>query len=359
MPKIAVIPGDGIGKEVIQEALKVLEIVRESGVPLEWKIFDYGADKYLETGITLPDEQIEEFRREYDAILLGALGDPRVPDMKHAADILLGLRFKLDLYVNYRPCRLLDEKLSILKGKGPQEIQFIVFRENTEGLYSGVGGFLHRGTPDEIALQTSVNTRRGVERIIRYAFEYARKHHLSQVCMSDKSNVLRYEGDLWQRTFWEVAGEYPEIQATHWYIDALLMQIVKRPEQFQVIVTCNMFGDILTDLGAQISGGLGLAASGNLHPGRISMFEPVHGSAPKYAGQNVANPLAAILSAGLMLEYLGFGEWMGRLENVIRSMIRMGKVPRDLGGDLSTSATGDLVVQLLKETEFIPKSVVA
>lgn len=353
MLRIAVIPGDGIGPEVIREALKVLEVVKEAGVGLEFDLFDYGADKYLATGVTLPEEQIEVFRREYDAILLGALGDPRVPDMKHAADILLGLRFKLDLYVNYRPCRLLDATLCPLKNKGPAEVNFVVFRENTEGLYAGVGGFLHKGTPDEVALQTSVNTRRGVERIIRYAFDYARQKGLTRVCMTDKSNVLRYEGDLWQRTFWEVAREYPDIEASHWYIDALLMQLVKRPEQFQVIVSCNMFGDILTDLGAQISGGLGLAASGNIHPGGVSMFEPVHGSAPKYAGQNVANPLAAILSAGLMLEYLGYPEWLARLETGIKEMIQLGKVPRDMGGDLTTEQTGDFLVQYLRKSAQI------
>lgn len=353
MLRIAVIPGDGIGPEVIREALKVLEVVKETGVGLEWDLFDYGADKYLATGVTLPEEQIEVFRREYDAILLGALGDPRVPDMKHAADILLGLRFKLDLYVNYRPCRLLDATLCPLKNKGPAEVNFVVFRENTEGLYAGVGGFLHKGTPDEVALQTSVNTRRGVERIIRYAFDYAHQKGLTRVCMTDKSNVLRYEGDLWQRTFWEVAREYPDIEASHWYIDALLMQLVKRPEQFQVIVSCNMFGDILTDLGAQISGGLGLAASGNIHPGGVSMFEPVHGSAPKYAGQNVANPLAAILSAGLMLEYLGYPEWLTRLETGIKEMIQLGKVPRDMGGDLTTEQTGNFLVQHLRKSAQI------
>jgi 3-isopropylmalate dehydrogenase len=344
MPRIAVIPGDGIGVDVTREAVKVMAAIRERGVPLAWDEFDYGADKYLATGITLPDEQIADFRKNYDAIFIGAVGDPRVPDMKHAADILLGLRFKLDLFVNYRPCHLLDASLCPLKDKTPDDVNFVVFRENTEEMYAGVGGHLKKGTPDEVAIQTAVNTRKGVERIIRYAFEYAKKNSLTKVCMSDKSNAMRFEGDLWQRTFWEVAKEYPTIEASHWFIDALLMQMVKRPEQFQVIVTSNMFGDIATDMGAQICGGLGLAASGNIHPGMVSLFEPVHGSAPKYAGKDVANPLAAILTVGIMLEYLGYPEWVGKLEGVVREMIKSGDVPKDMGGALGTKETGDRVV---------------
>jgi 3-isopropylmalate dehydrogenase len=344
MPRIAVIPGDGIGVDVTREAVKVMAAVRDLGVPLQWDEFDYGADKYLATGVTLPDSEIANFRDNYDAIFIGAVGDPRVPDMKHAADILLGLRFKLDLYVNYRPCRLLDESLCPLKGKTTADVNFVVFRENTEGLYAGVGGHLKKGTPDEVAVQTSVNTRKGAERIIRYAFEYAKKNGLTKVCMSDKSNAMRFEGDLWQRVFWAVAKEYPEMEASHWFIDALLMQMVKRPEQFQVIVSCNMFGDIITDMGAQICGGLGLAASGNIHPGRTSLFEPVHGSAPKYAGKDVANPLAAILTVGIMLETLGYPEWNPRLEAIVKEMVKSGNVPRDMGGTLGTKATGDYVV---------------
>ena len=344
MPRIAVIPGDGIGVDVTREAVKVMSAVRDLGVPLEWDEFDYGADKYLATGVTLPDSEIVNFRDHYDAIFIGAVGDPRVPDMKHAADILLGLRFKLDLYVNYRPCRLLDESLCPLKGKTPADVNFTVFRENTEGLYAGVGGHLKKGTPDEVAIQTSVNTRKGTERIIRHAFEYAQKNGLTKVCMSDKSNAMRFEGDLWQRVFREVAKEYPGIDASHWFIDALLMQMVKRPEQFQVIVSGNMFGDIITDMGAQLCGGLGLAASGNIHPGRTSLFEPVHGSAPKYAGKDVANPLAAILTVGIMLETLGYPEWNPRLEAVVKEMVKSGNTPRDMGGTLGTKATGDYVV---------------
>ncbi len=343
MPRIAVIPGDGIGVDVTREAVKVMTSIRDQGVDLTWDEFDYGADKYLATGITLPDKEIANFRDNYDAIFLGAVGDPRIPDMRHGRDILLGLRFKLDLYVNYRPVHLLDESLCPLKDKGPDDVNFVVFRENTEGLYAGTGGNLKKGTPDEVAIQTSINTRKGVERIVRHSFEYAKANGLKKVCMSDKSNAMRFEGDLWQRAFHEVAEEYPDIEASHWFIDALLMQMVKRPEQFEVIVTCNMFGDIVTDVGAQLCGGMGLAASGNIHPGRTSLFEPVHGSAPKYAGKEVANPLAAILTVGVMMEHLGHPEWTPRLEGIVRDMVRDGKVPRDMGGSLGTAAVGDWV----------------
>jgi len=342
--KIAVIPGDGIGIDVTKEAVKVLDLFKnERSLPVELTHFDYGADKYLETGVSMPDEQIEEFRKNYDAIYIGALGDPRVPDMAHARDMLLGTRFKLDLYVNYRPVRLIDPKLCPLKGKTPDDVNFIVFRENTENMYVGIGGHLKKNTPDEVAVQTSVNTRKGVERIIRYAFEYAAAHGLEKVTMSDKSNALRFEGDLWQRVFEEVGGEYPAIEKQHLFVDALVMQMVKRPEQFRVIVTNNMFGDIVTDLGGQLQGGLGIAASGNLHPGRVSMFEPVHGSAPKYAGQNVANPIAAILSAQLLLEYLGFNEEGKLIEDAVAAAIRADKTTRDLGGKLGTREVGDFI----------------
>jgi len=348
MARIAVIPGDGIGVDVTTEALKVLKTVRSAGVDLTFDEFDYGADKYLATGITLPDEEIENFRDNYHAIFLGAVGDPRVPDMKHAADILLGLRFKLDLYVNYRPIRLLDENLCPLKDRTCEDVNFVVFRENTEEMYAGVGGHLKKGTPDEVAIQTAVNTRKGVERIIRHAFEHATKHNLTKVTMSDKSNAMRFQGDLWDRVFEEVAAEHPNIESNILYIDALVMQMVKRPEQFEVIVTSNMFGDICTDLGAQLQGGLGLAGSGNLHPGRTSLFEPVHGSAPKYAGKDIANPLAAILTAGIMLGELGYPEWENKIENAVREAFREGNVTRDMGGRLGTAGTGDIICKKLE-----------
>ena len=347
--KIAVIPGDGIGIDVTREVLKVLECLVDLGeVDVSWQEFDYGAEKYLQTGITLPDEEIENFRDNFDAIFVGAVGDPRVPDMTHARDILLGMRFKLDLYINYRPVRLMDVRLCPLKDKTIDDVKFTVFRENTEGLYAGTGGILKKGTPDEVAVQTSINTRKGVERIIRHAFRFADEHGLTRVTMSDKSNAMRFEGDLWQRVFYEVAEEYPHIEPQHWYIDALLMQMVKRPEQFQVIVSCNMFGDIITDMGAQLVGGMGLAESGNIHPGRTSLFEPVHGSAPKYQGQNIANPLAAILTLGVMLDHLGYPEANTRIFEAVKSAVQAYKVPRDLGGDYGTKETGDAIVEYLK-----------
>jgi 3-isopropylmalate dehydrogenase len=350
MHRIAIIPGDGIGIDVTREVIKVFEIFQNmSGLPLELTHFDYGAEKYLKTGITMPDEQIEEFRQSFDAIYIGALGDPRVPDMAHARDILLGTRFKLDLFVNYRPVRLLDPKLCPLKDKTTDQVNFVVFRENTEGTYVGVGGHLKKDTAEEVAIQTSVNTYRGVERIIRHAFEYALAHGLSKVTMSDKSNALRFEGDLWQRVFESVGRDYPDIEKQHLFIDALVMQMVKNPEQFQVIVTCNMFGDIVTDLGGQLQGGMGLAASGNLNPGKVSMFEPVHGSAPKYQGKNVANPIAAILSAQLLLEHLGYDREGTLIEKAVMKAIQTNSTTRDLGGKLGTREVGDFICQEIAE----------
>jgi 3-isopropylmalate dehydrogenase len=338
--RVAVIPGDGIGVEVTREAVLALrEVAEVSGVPIEFEEFPYGADHFLRTGETLPQAALDRLRG-FSAILLGALGDPRVPDNRHAADILLGLRFRLDLYVNERPVRLIDERLCPLKGRAPRDVDFVIFRENTEGLYAGVGGFFKKGTPDEVAVQQDVNTRKGVERIIRHAFDQARARGLTRVLMSDKSNALTYGHDLWQRVFREVAAAYPDLEASHMYVDALAMQLVKDPTPFQVIVTCNMFGDILSDLGAQLQGGLGLAASANLHPGRAGLFEPVHGSAPKHAGKNVANPAGAILSAAMLLDTAGRREEAQRLERAVAACVRAGETTRDLGGPLSTTEAG-------------------
>jgi 3-isopropylmalate dehydrogenase len=346
--RIAVIGGDGIGPEVTREAVECLRAVATtSALRLEFEEFPYGADHFLKTGETLPQEGFDRLRG-FDAILLGALGDPRVPDNRHAADILLGLRFRLDLYVNHRPVRLLDERLCPLKGRKPEDVDFVVFRENTEGLYAGVGGFFKKGTPDEIATQEEINTRKGVERIIRHAFAWARAHGRRRVLMSDKSNALTYGHDLWQRTFREVAPEYPDIETSHMYVDALAMQLMKDPTPYEVIVTCNMFGDILSDLGAQLQGGLGLAASANLHPGRVGLFEPVHGSAPKYAGQGVANPIGAILSAAMLLDEVGRGDEARRLEAAVASTVREGLTTRDLGGSLSTSQVGETIRSRLR-----------
>jgi 3-isopropylmalate dehydrogenase len=347
--RIAVVPGDGIGVDVTAEALKVLDRVsRLRGIALETVHFPWSADHYLKTGETVPAGAFEDLSSHYDAVFMGAFGDPRVPDMKHAADILLGARFRLDLYVNYRPVRCLDDRLCPIKGFGAADVDFVVFRENTEGSYVGSGGHLKRGTPDEVAVQEDVSTRKGVERIVRYAFEFARRKGRKRVVMSDKSNAMRFVGDLWQRTFSEVAKEFPDIEASHLYIDALCMQMVKDPRQFDVIVTNNMFGDIATDLGAALQGGLGMAASGNLHPGRVSMFEPVHGSAPKYAGTGKANPFGAILTAALLLDHLGHSPEAAAIEDAVRACVREGAATADVGGSLTTSAAGDAVCQRLR-----------
>ncbi|HEX6099965.1 MAG TPA: 3-isopropylmalate dehydrogenase [Thermoanaerobaculia bacterium] len=346
--RIAVVPGDGIGPEVIAAGMRVLEQVNSShNLGLEFVHFGWNADEYLRTGISMPPGAMDDIRVNYDAVYLGAFGDPRVPDMKHAVDILLGMRFELDLYVNYRPVKLLDEALSPLKGKGTKEIDFVIFRENTEGAYVGMGGNFKKGTADEIAVQEDVSTRRGVERIIRHAFEFAKQTGRKSVCMSDKNNVMRYGGDLWLRTFEEVAQKYPDIEHFHMFVDALTMQMVRAPEMFDVIVTNNMFGDIVTDLGAALQGGLGVAASGNIHPGRVSLFEPIHGSAPKYAGKDVANPLGAILTAAMMLEYLGFTSEASLIEEAVRETIRAGETTHDLGGALGTKAAGEAVLRRL------------
>ncbi|MFQ5702063.1 MAG: isocitrate/isopropylmalate dehydrogenase family protein, partial [Acidobacteriota bacterium] len=262
---------------------------------------------------------------------------------KHAADILLGTRFGLDLYANVRPVKLLDDDLCPLKGRTREDIDFIIFRENTEGLYVGMGGSFKKNTADEIAIQEDMNTRKGVERIIRYAFEWTKRAGRKKVLMSDKSNVLTYGHDLWQRVFAEVGTEYPAMETAHLYVDALSMQMIKNPGQFETIVTCNMFGDIVTDIGAQLQGGLGMAASGNINPDGSAMFEPVHGSAPKYAGRNVANPMGAILTCQMMLEHLGMAREGQLLEQAVIRCLRAKKCTRDLGGDLGTSETGDAV----------------
>src|SRR5215813_7350764 len=289
--RIAVVPGDGIGKEVIPNALDVL---RASGAALEFTHFDWGADRYLLDGTTMPEGGFEILARDFDAIFVGALGDPRVPSNIHAKEILLGMRFKMDLYANVRPVKLLHESLCPLKGVKPEHVDFVVVRENTEGPYVDAGGVFKQGTADEIATQEDVNTRKGVERAIRYAFELARRQDRKKVLMSDKSNVMTFAGGLWQRVFKLVAAEYSDLQSQHMYVDALCMHMARDPRQFDVIVTNNMFGDIITDLAAALQGGLGMAASGNIHPGRTSMFEPVHGSAPPFAGKNIANPIGAI-----------------------------------------------------------------
>jgi len=341
--RIAVIPGDGIGREVTAEAIKVLGAVGG----LEFEELPWSADHYLQTGVTIPPGGYDTLR-SVDAILVGALGDPRVSDNRHARDILLGTRFELDLYVNYRPVQLLDDRLCPLKNRTRRDVNFVVFRENTEGIYVGVGGRFKPGTPDEIAVQEEVNTYKGVHRIIRHAFEFARARGLRRVCMADKSNAMTHGHALWQRVFHELKAEYPDVQASHLYIDALAMFMVQDPGQFDVIVTNNLFGDIVTDIGGALQGGLGMAASANIHPGRTSMFEPVHGSAPPLAGQNVANPVGAILSAALMLETLGREEDARRVEAAVEQAVHAGEGTRDIGGPLGTREAGDAILRRLR-----------
>jgi 3-isopropylmalate dehydrogenase len=342
--KIAVIAGDGIGKEVIPLALNV---VRATGAPVAFTAFDWGADRYLKDGTTVPPDGFQMLARDFDAVFVGALGDPRVPTNIHAKEILLGMRFRMDLYANVRPVRLLDESLCPLKGVRPEDVNFTVIRENTEGMYGDLGGTFKQGTPDEIAVQEDVNTRQGVERIIRYAFDYARQHGRKRVLMSDKSNALTHAGGLWQRVFKEVAKEFPEITPQHLYIDALCLQMVRDPRQFEVIVTNNLFGDIVTDLAAALQGGLGMAASGNIHPGRTSMFEPVHGSAPTIAGKNIANPMGAILTAAMMLVHLGQNAEAQRIEKAVLEAVRQKKTTEDIGGKLGTREVAEWIARSL------------
>ena len=347
--RVAVIAGDGIGPEVIDEAVRIIERVQQThGINLELTSFDWGAERYLRDGVTLPDGALDLLRREYDAVLAGAFGDPRVPSNKHAEDILLGMRRGLDLYINLRPVRLLNARLTPLRNREVKDIDFVVFRENTEGAYCGAGGFLKKGTSDEIATQEELNTRGGVERIIRAAFEFARTRGRHRVTMADKSNVQRFGGDLWQRVFREVASRYPEVEANHQYVDAMAMFMVLDPGQYDVVVSNNLFGDILTDLGAALQGGLGLAASGNIHPGQVSVFEPVHGSAPPLAGKSVANPVGAILSTAMMLEWLGFELAATSIERAVKEAIAEDQTTRDLGGTLSTIKAGEAIASRIR-----------
>jgi 3-isopropylmalate dehydrogenase len=342
--RIAVIPGDGIGVDVTAEAVKVLRAVGDAfGRPIDLETLPWSADYYLQTGVTIPPNGYAMLRDDFDAIFIGALGDPRVADNRHARDILLGTRFELDLYVNYRPVRLLDPRLCPLKDRGVADVNFVVFRENTEGLYVSIGGRFKAGTDDEVAIQEELNTYKGVHRIVRHAFEFARATGRRNVCMADKSNAMTQGHALWQRVFRELAPQYPEIEPRHLYIDALALLMVQDPSQFDVIVTNNLFGDIITDLGAALQGGLGLAASGNLHPGRTSMFEPVHGSAPPLAGKNVANPMGAILSAALMIDSLGMHAEAAAIEAAVQGAVAGGHGTREIGGSLGTRETGDYI----------------
>ena len=310
----------------------------------------WSADHFLRTGITMPPNGYAMLRDDFDAIFIGALGDPRVPDNRHARDILLGIRFELDLYVNYRPVKLLDARLCPLKDRSVADVNFVVFRENTEGLYVGIGGRFKAGTNDEVSIQEELNTYKGVHRIVKHAFEFAKATGRRRVCMADKSNAMTQGHALWQRVLKEVAPQYPGVEARHLYIDALVLLMVQNPAQFDVIVTNNLFGDIITDLGAALQGGLGLAASGNLHPGRTSMFEPVHGSAPPLAGKNVANPIGAILSAALMLESLGLKQEAAAIEAAVQDAVVTGNGTKEIGGSLGTRETGDYIASHVRKS---------
>ncbi len=346
MAKIAVIAGDGIGKGVTREALKVLRSADgRFGLGLEFEELDYGAERYLRDGVALPAGEMDRFRREVDAIFLGALGDPRIPDMQHAKDILLAIRFELELYINLRPVKAFSDRFCPLKDKRKEDIDFVVFRENTEGLYAGMGGIFKKGTPDEIGINECINTRKGVERIIRAAFVHAEKYGNQKVTMVDKSNAMRFAHDIWTRVFAEVGEEYPKITKEHRYVDAIAMELIRSPENFEVIVTSNMFGDIITDLGAELQGGLGMAASGNIHPGRVSLFEPVHGSSPPLAGKNQANPMGAILSGEMMLRHLGHDEAAQALLSGVQAAIQKEVLTPDVGGSATMSEVGDFVAE--------------
>ncbi|MEW5853650.1 MAG: isocitrate/isopropylmalate family dehydrogenase [Myxococcota bacterium] len=341
--KVAVVGGDGIGPEVTAQAVRLLEMLdKKRPLGLTLVQFDWGAEKYLREGVGLPKGALQDLSDNYAAILFGALGDKRIPDMAHGREILLGMRFGLDLYVNYRPVTLLHPSLTPLKGV--TDLDFVVLRENTEGLYANVGGIFKEGTPDEVAQDVEVNTRKGVERIVRYAFELARKRR-KKVCMTDKNNAVRYGGSLWQRVFKELKAQYPDVEATHLLSDVAAMEIVRNPARFDVVVTNNFTGDILTDLGAAICGGLGVAPSANINPGKVSLFEPVHGSAPDIAGKGLANPLAAFLTTGLMLDYLGHPDLNAAIVAGARECVAAGETAADLGGKLGTVAAADALME--------------
>jgi len=347
---IAVVPGDGTGPEVVVEGIKALKAVSQKcGFDFEFEEFDVGGEKYLKDGTLLPDSILDELRGR-EAIFLGAIGHPDVRPGILEREVLLRMRFELDLYINLRPVELLPGVDTPLKDKGPEDIDFVVVRENTEGFYAGSGGFLRKGTPDEVAVQDSINTRKGVERCIRYAFDYCRKRNKKKILtLCAKKNVLMYESDLWDRCFEEVAGDYSDVTIDYQHVDACCMWMVKNPEKFDVIVTNNMFGDIITDVGAIIQGGLGIAAGGNINPDGVAMFEPIGGSAPKYTGLNKINPMGAISAAQMMLEYIGEEEAAGILLGAMKKTVENDLKSLEAGKmGYGTTEVGDLVVRYIK-----------
>ncbi|MDD5120800.1 MAG: 3-isopropylmalate dehydrogenase [Candidatus Omnitrophica bacterium] len=349
MYKIAVIPGDGTGPEVVNEGLKVLQAAsKKFGFKYETKLFDFSGQRYLDTGKLVDDADVAELKK-FNAIYLGAVGDPKVKPGIIETGVLLKLRFALDQYINLRPVKLYNSAYCPLKDKKPEDIDFVVVRENSEGLYKGMGEFRDKGSVSEVAIQISYNTRKGVERCIRYAFEYTRKRNKrKKLTLCGKTNVLTYAWDLWQRTFNEVAKEYPDVATDYAHVDATTMWFVKNPEWFDVIVTDNIFGDIITDLGAMIQGGMGIAAGGNINPEGVSMFEPIGGSAPKYTGKNVINPLAAICACSMMLENLGEAQAAKDIEDVVIKLVNKDLKSLAAGKmGYSTAEVGDLVVKNL------------
>jgi 3-isopropylmalate dehydrogenase len=348
MIRIALIPGDGIGPEVVREGRRVIEAAAEAGlVEVAMQEFPHGADHMLATGETLSEESFVRLRDEFDAILLGAVGDPRVPDNRHARDILLGLRFRLDLFINFRPARVRLPELSPLRDAEHRPLDIEVFRENTEGFYTGSGGFLRQGTEHEVAISESFATRHGVERIVRAAFEHARTRGRPRVTLADKANAVPHVYGLWRRVFQEIAEEYPDIESDARYVDALAMQLVREPEEFSVIVTENLLGDILSDLAAELAGGMGLAPSANLNPGRHALYEPVHGSAPDIVGTGTANPVATILSVALLFEHAGAEEAARKVEEAVDASLAVGIRTPDTGGTATTSEAGTWIADQL------------
>ncbi len=341
MIRVALIPGDGVGPEVVREAARVMRACVSAGLAdIRTETFPHGADHFLATGETLSDEAFARLRDEFDSILLGAVGDPRVPDGRHARDILLGLRFRLDLYINFRPARLRIPELSPLRSADHRPIDFVIFRENTEGLYTGAGRVESAGEPGERAVSEAIATRSGVERIVRAAFEHARAEGRRRVTLGDKANAVPHVYGLWRRVFSAVAADYPEIEADMQYVDALAMQLVRAPDRFEVIVTSNLLGDILSDLAAELVGGMGLAPSANVNPGRHALYEPVHGSAPDIVGTGTANPMAAILSAALLLRDGGAAEAADSVESAVDAALREGLRTPDIGGSSTTEEVG-------------------
>ncbi len=347
--RIAVVRGDGIANEVMPEAEETLRAAADAAsFPVEFTHFDWGSDRYLEHGRAMPEDGCETLRAHFDAVFQGAIGDPRIPGSIVQEQVILGVRFGLDLYANIRPCRLYHADLTPLKNKGAGDVDHVVVRENTEGLFVNVGGFFKRGTKDEVALQEEVHTYKGVERVIRAAFDFARRHGRRKVTMADKASGLRYAGGIWRRVFEEVRADFGDLESEARHIDAVAMEVIQHPEEFDVIVTNNMFGDILSDVTSGLVGGLGLAASANVNLDGVSMFEPVHGTAPDICGRGIANPMAAILTGALLLEHLGCGAGAAAMRRAVEEAIAHGERTADLGGGLGTRECGDAIRNRLK-----------